>query len=259
MVKVSAAPQLMIVHLSKVSKTLYQEVALTYILYSENHFQFENPQEVYKYIIALTPNRQLAIRSVTVPWGYGSGDYDAEWRAMWAAVGACQGLQTLEIIYDAWSSSSGMRKMCEIKLKQKVFSEAVSGISSIKVTLINDEISNLMDENAIKEAKKIRGVIEEAIQKLTTEKRHPHDPRDKHYRKAIEMANLIIDGEGRLGEDRKPGMVSLRMIIIPFCCVVLYDTVLCYNSIHRSRRLSYSDLYLGRKPNSWTTQEPRKA
>lgn len=37
-----------------------------------------------------------------------------------------------------------------------------------------------------------------------------HNPQSKEYQEAIVKANLFIDGEGRLGEDRKPGVVSSR-------------------------------------------------
>jgi hypothetical protein len=67
-IQVEEGPQLAMVQLSKVCKKTYDEVALTYIFYSGNQFKFLDRNAAVTYIVALTPNRRSAIRSIVVPW-----------------------------------------------------------------------------------------------------------------------------------------------------------------------------------------------
>jgi hypothetical protein len=75
-ITVNAAFALTAVQLSKVCRTLYDEVALTHLFYKVNHFQFTttrtyrvNRAELpINYLVGLTSTRMKAIRNITCDW-----------------------------------------------------------------------------------------------------------------------------------------------------------------------------------------------
>ena len=85
---VSAVPGLTAVHLSRCNKRIYSEVATTHLFYKVNQyvmfflpgsradnlhtssFDFTNVAESSRFIAAITPNRAMAIQSVSTVYGY---------------------------------------------------------------------------------------------------------------------------------------------------------------------------------------------
>jgi hypothetical protein len=73
---VENAPLLTVVALSKVCRTLYEEVSLTHLFYKVNHFEFpvtpgyrvNHAIGPINYLVALTTARMKALRSITCDW-----------------------------------------------------------------------------------------------------------------------------------------------------------------------------------------------
>lgn len=73
---VHAEKPLTVVELSKVCRTVYEEVALTRLFYKVNRFRFASYSyrlgDPTPYLLAITTPRMKAIRSITCSWDFDS-------------------------------------------------------------------------------------------------------------------------------------------------------------------------------------------
>lgn len=95
--EVFSKPQLTFVQLSKVSRTVYTEVAQTHLFYKINRFEFLTISDTLTYLAAVTPDRLSAIRSIKAPIVN-----DVGWRdissSVYTLLAACTGLKSLELV-----------------------------------------------------------------------------------------------------------------------------------------------------------------
>jgi len=191
---------LAVVELSRTCHQIYDEVVTSHIFYKSNVFSFRYPEHVITYLVAITPSRLSAIRSIqcVLPFGttrFHDGGPDVV-RAF-TLLNACKGLQDLQLdIFPETISNkpSDFQKMAGYK----ELLEAARGLRSISLTLP----PNLVDQKPWKDA--ILPVLQE-------ESRLERNlPSVKSLRDAQRTAKLDIIGEGRLGEDRQPGIVATR-------------------------------------------------
>jgi len=93
------------VQLSKVSKAVYAEVVRTYLFYKVNTFKFERTDEAISYLVAVTPNRLQAIRSLKIPFFVSPHRGYEKPAELYNIVRACSGLQFLQLTFvPGWGS-----------------------------------------------------------------------------------------------------------------------------------------------------------
>jgi len=93
------------VQLSKVSKAVYAEVVRTYLFYKVNTFKFDRSDEAISYLVAVTPNRLRAIRSIKIPFFVTPHRGCEKPAELYNLVTACSGLQILELSFEpGWGS-----------------------------------------------------------------------------------------------------------------------------------------------------------
>lgn len=174
----------------------------------ENVFsEFQDPLELLTYLVAITPERREAIESVIVHQRLSHGAYSENPEHSYRMLLSCKGLSKLKIVLHLrsypWPTGLDgfpvgfqdlqkvVRGVKEVVLEScKNYSHIATAPTSFKTL---DQINA-----ALQEAKTMNR--EEVSQSLIS----------RYAQKARTVANLDIDGEGRLGEDRKPTMVASR-------------------------------------------------
>ncbi|KAG9241853.1 hypothetical protein BJ878DRAFT_577875 [Calycina marina] len=154
--------------------------------------------------ISITTERALEVRSVITVLKAGKNLNNRPLPAdvAWASLRACHNLEYLEIVFDPLSSLWDTNQGYNFQAKQFVTEQnmlpdqmvAVRGLKELKITVPS----------------RYYGTEEAALRKaMAQEKSKTYIP-SKHLTKLQEWASLDIHGSGRLGKDRKPGVISNR-------------------------------------------------
>ncbi|KAH8594779.1 hypothetical protein B0O99DRAFT_672786 [Bisporella sp. PMI_857] len=174
---ISTVPQLASVQLSRVSRQVYQEVSLAHLFYKANtNYRHHN-----------------------------------DTTAFWACLRACSGLEELHISMPRWAilppdNFSDNHFMADLVV-------AVRGLKKLSIEPepfdTPDHWSSPITEEYRKELEQRAQKIADMLRKEASLPKEPYT-QSKNFEKAVSIAGLDIDGDGRLGEDRKPGVVSSR-------------------------------------------------
>ncbi|TAQ88297.1 hypothetical protein B7494_g3405 [Chlorociboria aeruginascens] len=209
-VSVGAVEPLAFVQLSKVSKELYNTVAGSHLFYKVNSFKFNDPMATINYLVAITSNRLNAIRSIKVIMQYRTESRLSE---MFAAIAACKNLQSLEISRHDYYIFNNV-PMSKVKGHKELLL-AAQGLAHVKVNFVLDSShtywfgdNNDANERRVR-AEKDRAALERVLQAEQTTIRGTNFPHEKFIQAQL-LAELDIHGDGRLGIDKKPGIVASR-------------------------------------------------
>ncbi|KAE8451915.1 hypothetical protein EG329_002756 [Mollisiaceae sp. DMI_Dod_QoI] len=206
---ISAAKPLDVVALSAVCKQIYQEVSLTHIFYKENQFQFlvegsggcarYRSSELLNYLAAITAPRREAIHSISVKLGV------SYWRNFpvehtFTMLSECKHLQVLSLHVDAYALEydqvNHLRGFKELK-------DAVKGLSVLTIHFENESQSTLK-VSSLERKEEFKSILEK-------ERTAPKVAVSRiKVQNAMLYSDLDIHGEGRLSEDKKPGVIASR-------------------------------------------------
>src|SRR5450432_4004248 len=207
--KVYSEPMPTAAQMSLVCHQLYDEITGACIFYRINEFEFNEFHQMLAYLVAITPNRANSIRSVNIntpTWGK-----DNKATHAFNMLANCQGLRNLMIrvlldyswtyyllnkeLIPGYNGLKNIRGLDSFNLQCGLLSEHPNWIH-IKLDLDLDAAWIRLD-----------GVRQEIEADLT-------QPRVtipvRKIRAAQESSGLNIYGEGRLGPDKKPSIVSSR-------------------------------------------------
>ncbi|KAH8821617.1 hypothetical protein F5884DRAFT_850836 [Xylogone sp. PMI_703] len=197
-INVSNAPPLVAVQLSMVCKRIYQEVAGRHVFYKVNHFKFnEDAKNTIAYLIAITNNRLEAIRSISAFWS----PYEPKMPELFTAMNRCENLRHLSLYLpdNSWFEMYlRLRKgSTNIRCGQELL-KLVRGLKSLEI--LAERGSPMPDffegiERVLREEMEKPKCLKYSISK---------------FKSAQRIANLDIDGDGRLEEDRKPTSIPSR-------------------------------------------------
>ena len=132
-----------------------------------------------------------------------------------AALRACHGLQHLEFVFLTSDSAEYYHtKLITMENANPDLLVAVQGLKSFKVTVaaynptthFNEDVYDLGITNTKKSRESLESFIRQA---MLVDKSKTYRP-SKNFPQLTDWARLDIHGEGRLGEDRKPGVVASR-------------------------------------------------
>jgi hypothetical protein len=200
--------------LSLTCHQIYDEVAGTGLFYQINEINFACFDDMLAYLVAITPIRRNAIRAVNIEWSHD------RWTMKHALtmLATCEGLRKLEVnvhysmrwlwAYRHWRNglhdelTSQLRGLESFKLVETHTPPAKVEIDSALLLSITRTEAN------IEKAKAELGVRSRAIETIVTGPRRTVP--FKKIRAAEEASRLNIFGEGRLGPDKKPGIVASR-------------------------------------------------
>lgn len=201
---ISAVPALAAVELSKVCKQLYAEIALARLFYKHNVFDLSyNRTSAIAYLVAITELRRDHIRSVTCEW---VTYRRLESSYMFTLLASCKGLNKLHIVVNHAGfslPSNGLKNLFGFK-------ECLVAIQGLNVSAEVKNVHSLISQDEL--LKKLKAQLEEGakIEEGVKQSRGLLKYNHEQLGKAMLFANLDIHGEGRLGEDKKPGLISSR-------------------------------------------------
>ncbi|KAH6715395.1 hypothetical protein BKA61DRAFT_352735 [Leptodontidium sp. MPI-SDFR-AT-0119] len=200
---ISAVPPLMVVNLSFVSKAMYDEVSNTHIFYKCNKFDFRGYREDFKaYIVGLTDARRQAIRSMHVELRL---DWVHRRKESMVLIASCKGLQSLELSVDTTREANNFRTLLTSRENKNVHA-AVQGLKNL--SLVVPTTASITDPGHTNLRASFTAFKNDLAVSMAK-------PRTGHYnlklfQQAQESADLHVHGEGRLSEDKKPGIISSR-------------------------------------------------
>ena len=201
-------PLITAVQLSLTCHQIYDEVAGSGLFYKINEITFANLRDMHLYLVAITPIRRNAIRSVIIEWG---GGCTAIQHAL-TMLATCGGLQRVQINvtwpyywrwgFRYWRSEGSFDSLAELR-----------GLESFKLRETGPPNKSHLPHfpGEITEKERIAEVtsMSKEIEAIVKQPRIVAVP-IKRIRAAEEASNLNIFGDGRLGPDKKPGIVASR-------------------------------------------------
>jgi len=212
--KVSAVPQLAAVQLSKVCKALYNDIAGTKLFYKVNHFKFSSSlNSAITYLVAVTPDRMKAICSISILWPY----WGFERSHIFTMITAIEGLKGLELMmsYNFCGYLQAKGTQPDLLPGFQHLERAVQGLHSLSVTVsdIQENSWSGQQQWAIQSHKETQVLAAKAQAELSMHLREK--PRVTKYslaqfRRAQGTSGLDVHGDGRLGDDVRPGVVASR-------------------------------------------------
>jgi hypothetical protein len=197
--------------LSRACHQIYDEVAGTGLFYQINEITFVSFNDMLAYLVAITPVRRNAIRSVIIKWNHD------RWTMKHAItmLATCQGLRNLEITihncthwfypFTYWTSSGF----------QNCVTSDIRGLESFKLIAVKhkrEAASTIFLPNAEAEEEEELAEIKirsREVEAIVTQPRVSAVSL-KQIMDAQEASRLNIFGEGRLGPDKKPGIIASR-------------------------------------------------
>jgi hypothetical protein len=197
--------------LSRACHQIYDEVAGTGLFYQINELTFVSFNDMLAYLVAITPVRRNAIRSVIIKWNHN------RWTMKHAItmLATCQGLRNLEITihscahwfypFTYWTSSGF----------QNCVTSDIRGLESFKLIAVKhkrEAASPIFLPNAEAEEEEELAEIKirsREVEAIVTQPRVSAVSL-KQIMAAQEASRLNIFGEGRLGPDKKPGIIASR-------------------------------------------------
>lgn len=247
-------PVLTAIKLSRVSKGLYDAVCNTHLLYISNRFFFKDLRDMATYLVALTPERQAFIQSISLQIGYLYAGSIPKNIAYWSTLSTCMTLRHLKLTVDGYYYDGAAWKDFGDKFfPTPDFRAIFSGLDNFELRVVYGVKEDQYEDVKLTEDKVMTEADTAATATTATVAKAPVTPRDElvkliklawkdvldakqnktqlrnvhisdeqrikvrarlgrsaQYLKAVELVNLTIDGDGRLGEDRKPNQVSSR-------------------------------------------------
>jgi hypothetical protein len=197
--------------LSRACHQIYDEVAGTGLFYQINELTFVSFNDMLAYLVAITPVRKNAIRSVIIKWNHD------RWTMKHAItmLATCQGLRNLEITihscihwfypFTYWTGSGF----------QNCVTSDIRGLESFKLIAVKhkrETASTIFLPNAEAEEEEELAEIKirsREVEAIVTQPRVSAVSL-KQIMDAQEASRLNIFGEGRLGPDKKPGIIASR-------------------------------------------------
>jgi hypothetical protein len=197
---------------------VYQEVSSSGLFYKVNDFRFikesehHTPTDPLTYLVAITEPRRKAIRSLGFEWEHWGKGHCAQ---VFTVLTACQGLQSLQLelswrLGEFFKIPTSQRAAPSPLPGFKEFTIAIQGLKKLAVS-VGDLPSNYGGWGAScrDETKKLRNELEAVSEEYMVKPRSITYSLEK-FRQAQIEANLDVHGEGRLSEDKKPGLISSR-------------------------------------------------
>jgi hypothetical protein len=186
---------------------IYDEVAGTGLFYKLNEITFANLQDMLLYLVAITPIRRNALRSVIIEW-HGSRTAIRHGMTMLAT---CEGLQRVQIKVTwpyylrwglrYWRTDGSFENLAELRGLES-FTLSEKGPDEINLPHFPGDITG---KERIAEV----ASMSEEIEAFVKQPRVVAVP-VKRIRAAEEASKLNIFGDGRLGPDKKPGIIASR-------------------------------------------------
>ncbi|KAF8865865.1 hypothetical protein BDZ45DRAFT_668282 [Acephala macrosclerotiorum] len=216
---ISAVKPLDVVALSSVCKQVYKEVSLTHLFYKSNEFHFRlsdrndgwysQDSTLLEYLVAITGPRRQAITSITCDW-HQRYRHDAP-EHVFTMLSQCSGLKVLNLhvksyVLSSVTSVNYLKGLPELK-------NAVQGLSVLSVAIDKPKVVYAWQNEPETVAEASRKKLEKLVSILEKARALPKANLSDNLAKvnnAMLHADLDIHGEGRLSEDKKPGVVASR-------------------------------------------------
>ncbi|RDW70058.1 hypothetical protein BP5796_08455 [Coleophoma crateriformis] len=198
----AALPPLVAVQLSSVCKDLYLLVSTGHMFYEVNEFSFGQSGDLVKYLMAITPDRMKAIRSLHCVW------YQQGCKDVFTSLAACSGLRKLDLVIQ----NGGGYGIIEQDLSKRAgFHDLVLAVRGLKtLTLTAAETFMYTSQGFIQTPeRKIDTLHPSLLEAIAKPRTSIWIPTGK-LQSARQVANLDVHGEGRITGDRKPDTVSSR-------------------------------------------------
>jgi hypothetical protein len=196
--------------LSRTCHQIYDEVSGTHLFYHINEFEFDQDDNMLTYLVAITPVRASAISSLTYDWNWWPRSKPAL-----IMLATCEGLRNLTIrVGQRYEGHAYFDRNKYIRPDGFECLKSLRGLETVKLDFPNlkvtyqsgkwsaDDADSKEGLTALKQIRKEIGVIVTERQGSTVSLRQ--------IRGAEEASRLNIYGAGRLGPDKKPGMVASR-------------------------------------------------
>ncbi|KAE9374546.1 hypothetical protein N431DRAFT_543840 [Stipitochalara longipes BDJ] len=197
-IEIGAVPQLTAVQLAR-------------LFYTVNEFHFKSGHRsqspVLTYLVAITEPRRKAIRNIQVRLPCQMSKSNGA--QLFTMITACQGLQSLDLkFYWSWG---GVPTTPDQLPGFKECLVAVQGLKSFSIGLeeVNPAYGTSFFSAQYERAKSLCKELEPLLKERMTMARSKTYNLTK-FRQAQIDAQLDVHGEGRLSEDKKPGLVSSR-------------------------------------------------
>jgi len=205
---IDADPLLDVVALSLTCRQIYDEVSGTDLFYKLNEFKFANYLQTITYLFAITPKRMQAITSINIPcfnW-YPQGGHSKFFRRYGHRVlAACTNLKTLKLTI-SHAATAGFPPRFKHVLNEV---GSLRGLESLQITAVPEThwgaVAGLPSQLDRDRCAALQDELQGEVTKPRTD--------ILSQQMMLDMQGVLqIDvlGTGRLGEDRKPGIVSSR-------------------------------------------------
>lgn len=194
---VSAEPPLTVISLTLVCHQIYAEVAGAGLFYKIHHFEFRNMDSMLNYLVAITPARLNHLRSVTV---HLSGDVSSHHAS--TILATCENLESVRIFLD--EECLGYSWYIDGLLRFRV----LRGLKRFQISLESVN-TNYRPMVVLESRERMTSQLNELRRKVVAPRDQP-TVSNTEIRAAQQQAKLNIHGGGRLGGDRKPGIVASR-------------------------------------------------
>jgi hypothetical protein len=215
------------VSLSKTCKTIYNDVASSHLFYRINDFDFRSADVMLRYLVAITPARAGAIRSISFPWkGYRVPPHS------FSMLATCGGLRKLRVaiscsyghpyrplihadgIVDSMppylgTQLSRLRGLEELKVEFPAWHVQCVAGRCVTVAVLNDDgIWTTEFGDAKANVLRAEQALQRDINMVFMDRTKPVAAKDVG---AAQLASgVMIYGAGRLGPDIKPNVVASR-------------------------------------------------
>lgn len=190
-------PAFTAMNLSLTCHQLYNEVAATTLLYKMNHFAFQTLDQMTTYLIAINPIRANSIRSIHIYWGFSSR---REYEGAITVLATCEQLHYLTVTIpseSSWDYEFAVKKLRELK--------KLRGLTTFKIS------GAIRPSSDVVSFQKIR--LWKLFNEIRTAVAQPREGQLVSFAKikAIRDSTMLnIHGDGRIGPEIRPGMVSSR-------------------------------------------------
>lgn len=198
------------VQLSRTCHQIYDEVSGTHLFYQLNGFEFDQDENMLTYLVAITPVRASAISSLTYEWNW--------WPRAKPAItmlATCEGLRNLTVrVGQRYEGHAYFDKNKYLRPDGFDCLKSLRGLETVKLDFPNLKVTYQSgkwsaDDTNSKEALAALNQIRKEFGVIVTEQQGTTVTL-RQIRGAEEASRLNIYGAGRLGPDKKPGMVASR-------------------------------------------------
>ncbi|RDW89585.1 hypothetical protein BP6252_01617 [Coleophoma cylindrospora] len=199
----AAIPPLVAVQLSSVCKDLYLLVSTGHLFYEVNEFSFKESGDMVKYLMAITPDRKKAIRSLCCVW------YQHGCKEVFTSLAACSGLRKLDLIIRNGGGYGPIEYDLSKRAGFRDLVVAVRGLDKLTLTAAGTFMYTAAQGHIQTPERKIDTLHPSLLEAMAKPRTSIRISTSK-LQSAQQVANLDIHGEGRITGDRKPDTVSSR-------------------------------------------------